>query len=190
MSSKPTTDRSLGHAQARGARRLEHAGRLHVGGREHRRRRVAAREQLLGEPLGDGRGRAGRGATSSGRTGMPASREHLVGSPRSRRRARGEAERVVGVVADERDALVAELDQVPGGDAPALDVVGDDHRHALTPGVDEDDRHAGARRAARARRRAAAATGRAARRPGRGRSARRSARRGGRGDSTLNSTRS
>ena len=40
-------------------------------------------------------------------------------------------------------ALVAELDEVAGGDAAAFDVVGHDHRDARAPGVDEHDGYAG-----------------------------------------------
>jgi hypothetical protein len=52
--------------------------------------------------------------------------------------AGGEAERVVGLVADEGDVLVAQVDQVAGGQAAALDVVGDDEGHSGTMAVQED----------------------------------------------------
>ncbi len=56
--------------------------------------------------------------------------------------AGGEAERVVGVVADEGDALVPEVDQVAGGQAPALDVIGDDRGHPGAVAVQQDHGHA------------------------------------------------
>ena len=57
--------------------------------------------------------------------------------------ARGEAERIVGVLTDERDASVPQRHEVSCRHAPAVDVIGDDHVNVLAPRVDEDHRHAG-----------------------------------------------
>ena len=143
MSSKPTTRQVVGNAQARGARRGEHAGRLHVRRREHRGGPVALRQQLFGEPLRDGAVvRSVAHELGAGREAGGA--EHLAVAALARG-TRGEAERVVGVVADERDALVTEREEVAGRDPPALDVIGDDHVDVLTPCVDEYDRNPGIR---------------------------------------------
>ena len=63
--------------------------------------------------------------------------------------AGGEPQRVVGVVADERDPLVAQRQQVAGGQAAALHIVGHDGGR-LRPGVEQHHRHARARQAGEA----------------------------------------
>jgi hypothetical protein len=57
--------------------------------------------------------------------------------------ARHEAETRVAAVADEPDALVAELDQVARGHQPAGDVVDPQARQAGVKRVEQDDRRAG-----------------------------------------------
>ena len=127
----------LGHVDAGSRRRVDHASawwsdaaKIAVGG-------APSREQLVG-------GRARRvAAVRAGADELPAHGDAgalergLVAAPP--RLARGEPERAALRVAEEGDALVAELEQVLGGEAAAADVVGVDAGSALRLAVDEHD---------------------------------------------------
>ena len=135
------TDTSRGTRLPASTRRLEDTERLDVGGGDDRRRRLGHGEQLgseLARRRADVRAmlhvprlhrRAGVGE-GAGIAGLPVAARH-------------EAERVPLWLADERDALVAQRQQVVGRDPPAVAVVDDDARQRRVRRVDQHDREVG-----------------------------------------------
>src|SRR4029453_13360366 len=105
----------------------QHTEGLGVGGGEDGGGPVVAREQALGQVPGH---RADVGAVAHvARADGGGGGRHRLAVALLTGSAGGEAERVAGLVADEGDVLVPELDQVAGGEPAALDVVGDHGGH-------------------------------------------------------------
>ena len=130
-----------GHLEPLGASRFEHSERLRVGRGEDRRRRLGQGDELARQPVRDA------AAVRPEALQLVAERE-----PRRRERlaialqpllACHEAEAPIGGVADERDPLVPELDQVLCREAAAADVVDDDAGQARMVRVDQHDRGPG-----------------------------------------------
>ncbi len=126
------------HRPAGESGRLEDTDRLYVGGRDDRRRRVGHGEQLGGELA------CRRANVRTVLHVLPLERHTGVGEgqgvPRFAVPAGDEAERVALRLADERDALVAQRQEVFGGDPAASAVVDDDARHRRVHRVDQHDR--------------------------------------------------
>ena len=126
-----------GHADALDARGLEHAERLRVGGGEDRRRRLGQREQLAREPV--------RHQPAVRTLALELAPDRDPGLlkrapvPVATALAGHEAQSRLGPVTDERDALVAEVDQVAGGEHSPGDVVDPQARQARVEGVEHDD---------------------------------------------------
>ncbi len=132
----------LGHVEALGPGRLEHAEGLGVRRGEDRRRRLLEREQLARQPVRhEPAVRAVALQLAPDRDARLLERAPVAVAPAV---VRHEAETGVAAVADERDALVAELDQVARGQQPAGDVVDPQAGEAWVERVEQDDRRAGA----------------------------------------------
>ena len=126
------------HRLAGEPRRLQHAERLDVGRGDDRRRRVCHREQFIGELTSrgahvgavldvaavEGDARVGEGVGVA-----------VLAMP-----TRHEAEGVALRLTDERDAFVAERQQVLGGDPSAVAVVDHDAGQRRVRGVDQHRR--------------------------------------------------
>ena len=126
------------HRFAGEPRRLEHAERLDVGRGDDRRRRVCHREQFIGELTSRGAhvGAVFDVAAVEGDAGVG----ERVGITVLAMPARHEAEGVALRLTDERDAFVAERQQVLGGDPSAVAVVDHDARQRGVRGVDQHRR--------------------------------------------------
>ena len=129
------------HRFAGEPRRLEHAERLDVGRGDDCRRRVGDREQFVGELTSGGAivGAVPDVATVEGDAGVVES----IGVPGLAVSTRHETEWIALGLADERDAFVAERQQVLRRDASAVAVVDHDARQRGMPRVDQHRRKLG-----------------------------------------------
>ena len=136
----------VGHAQAKLVGGADDAQRLRVAGGEDRGRAVVAEQQARRE-LPSLVAAVGAERHEVRPRGRPGSLERLL-VPDVPVAAGGEAERVVELVADERDLPVAEAEQMGRRGQPAGDVIADHVREPLDRrrvGVHDDDRDRGRR---------------------------------------------